>query len=361
MTMLVSVIIPVYEAERFVRQAVESALEQPETCEVLLIEDASRDRSLQVCEQLAGDYPLVRLLRHADGKNHGAGASRNLGIANARFDHVAFLDADDYFLPGRFTVAKALFDDDPALDGVYEAVGSHFEDRESERRWLAEPSHAVLTTMTERVAPEDLFERQSPLGFGGYCATGGWVVRRSIFARAGVFDEHLRLHQDTVMYVRFAAVGRMMPGRLEEPVAMRRVHASNRSSAPRLPWKNYRDYVRMWVALWRWGRVNLPRDRERLLTRRFMEYASRPPRTRQSRIGRLLFPQVQMALLGLVYPGLLLEPPFWSSCLRVTLPFRIADKVRRDAAARVARHRMNRGEVEGEEEAKVKVEVKTEG
>ena len=131
--MLVSVIVHVYNSEAYVRKAVESALAQPETGEAILIEDASFDNSLQVCRELARVNEKVRLLRHSDGKNHGPGASRNLGIRNASFDYIAFLDADDYFLPDWFSVAKQLFEADPRVEGVYEAVGVHFENEAAER------------------------------------------------------------------------------------------------------------------------------------------------------------------------------------------------------------------------------------
>jgi glycosyltransferase involved in cell wall biosynthesis len=81
--MQVSVITPVYNAASFVTQAVESALQQPETAEVLIIEDGSPDNSLEVCQELAKKYEKVKLLRHPNGENRGAGASRNLGMRNA--------------------------------------------------------------------------------------------------------------------------------------------------------------------------------------------------------------------------------------------------------------------------------------
>ncbi len=77
--MKISVIIPVYNAEKYVRNAGESALQQPESGEILLVEDNSPDNCLQLCRDLEREYEIVRLLRHADGRNHGAGASRNLG------------------------------------------------------------------------------------------------------------------------------------------------------------------------------------------------------------------------------------------------------------------------------------------
>ena len=69
MTLQISVIIPVYNAAKYITQAVESALSQPETAEVLLIEDGSPDNSLEVCQDLEKKYSKVKLLRHPDGEN----------------------------------------------------------------------------------------------------------------------------------------------------------------------------------------------------------------------------------------------------------------------------------------------------
>lgn len=76
--MKVSVVIPVYNAAPFVRDAVESALAQPETGEVILVEDGSLDDSLTVCRALAAENDRVKLYRHPNGENCGAGASRFL-------------------------------------------------------------------------------------------------------------------------------------------------------------------------------------------------------------------------------------------------------------------------------------------
>lgn len=328
--MQVSVIIPVYNAERYVREAVESALSQSETGEVILIEDASPDDSLQVCRELAREFEKVRLLRHADGKNHGAGASRNLGIINARFDYIAFLDADDFFLPGRFSVAKQLFEADSQIEGVYEAVGYHFESESSYRRWRKRREErganltTTLTTMKERVPPERLFEAQAPVGSSGYCPTGGWVVKRSVFDKTGLFDEHLRLYQDSAMYVKFAAVGRMVPGRLDEPVAIRRVHDHNRSSVPRSPADVYKGFVLMWATLWRWGKRNLDEARHHILLKRFIRYAARPYNDKNSQMINHFQSVRQLSLLVLQYPELCSETFFrktWTRHLVNSIPY----------------------------------------
>ncbi|MGZ5284046.1 MAG: glycosyltransferase family 2 protein, partial [Kaistella sp.] len=77
--MKISVIIPVYNAAAFLRKAVESALKHTAVAEVLLIEDASPDHSLEICKELVSENQKVKLFQHHDLGNHGAGASRNLG------------------------------------------------------------------------------------------------------------------------------------------------------------------------------------------------------------------------------------------------------------------------------------------
>jgi glycosyltransferase involved in cell wall biosynthesis len=224
--MNVSVIIPVYNAESFVETAVRSALEQPETIEVKLIEDGSDDASLAICERLAEADDRVHLLHHPGNENRGPAASRNLGIMHAEGDIVAFLDADDFFLPGRFERALEILAADEGIDGVYEAVGTRFESTEM-RRWWTQRRGTELTTMLVSVPPARLLQDLISYEYGFFC-TDGIVVRRSLFDRTGLFDVHLRMCQDTAMWQKMAAVGRLVGGRLDRPVAVRRMHGDNR-------------------------------------------------------------------------------------------------------------------------------------
>ncbi|SIQ04754.1 Glycosyl transferase family 2 [Chryseobacterium sp. RU37D] len=123
--MKISVIIPVYNAEKYVTQAVESALQFEEVCEVILVEDKSQDNALAICEELAKKHEKVKLFQHPDQGNHGASASRNLGIEKAAGDFIAFLDADDYFLPNWFDAERELFKD-PKVDEGYGALKAYF-------------------------------------------------------------------------------------------------------------------------------------------------------------------------------------------------------------------------------------------
>jgi glycosyltransferase involved in cell wall biosynthesis len=247
----ISIIIPVYNAELYVREAVVSALAEPETGEVILVEDGSTDGSAAVCEQLAASCEKVRLYRHPDKQNKGAGASRNLGIRNASCPHIAFLDADDYFLPGRFKAAKEIMTNDPTMDGVCEAVGTKFESAEAKERYLRQGKEE-LTTMHVCAEPAELFFQMAPVGSGGFFHTAGWTIKKSAAEKAGLFDEHLRLHQDTIFFHKVAAVCRIKQGSMDQPVAMRRVHNANRITMQRSLAERYRARRLAFEALYAW-------------------------------------------------------------------------------------------------------------
>ncbi len=223
----VSVIIPVYNAEITVQRAVASALDQPEVGEVILVEDASPDASLALCRRwVAGNPGKIRLLQHPDGGNHGAGPSRNLGIKAATLPFIAFLDADDYYLPGRFQRDADLLMADGSLDGVYNALGTDFQDPVG-RQWYDRSGRPLLTTLDPPPDPRQLFSCMSPIGTDGYFSLDTLTIRRHVFETMSGFAD-LRLAQDTLFCIQLAARYRLAGGQTRQPVAMRGVHARNR-------------------------------------------------------------------------------------------------------------------------------------
>jgi glycosyltransferase involved in cell wall biosynthesis len=230
--MNISVIIPVYNAEKLVRKAVESALFHPEVKEVILIEDASPDNSLEVCKALTTEYERVILYQHKDGKNKGAGASRNLGIMRATQDYIGFLDADDYYSNNRFKKEKEIFDANLNADGVYGATGVHYIDDPGANAWEnLGHSEQSLTTVIKPISPDQLFE--SLIIFNninyGYFHLDAFTVRRSSLRAANIlFDESLRLHQDTVFLQQCAYYLNLYTGEYQKPIAYRGIHKDNR-------------------------------------------------------------------------------------------------------------------------------------
>jgi hypothetical protein len=225
----VSVIIPVYNAARRVRRAVESALALREVGEVILVEDGSPDKALSVCEDIASEFENVLVLRHADGGNHGAGASRNLGVRHARFSFVAFLDADDRYLASRFDADAEILTANPSVDGVYNAIGVEFESEAARQTWI-EQGRPEVHTLTERVPATELIFvlLWSHQDVTGEFHTDGVTLRRDFLRQVGGFSETLRLQQDTHLWKRMAACGRLESGSLVDPVGYQCVHSENR-------------------------------------------------------------------------------------------------------------------------------------
>ena len=229
--MRISVIIPVYNAEKYIVQAVESALQQDEVFEIILIEDQSPDNALEICKALENQHPKVKLFQHPDKQNHGAGASRNLGIEKATGDFIAFLDADDYYLPNRFEAEKELFKN-PEAEGVYGAIGVHYY-TEKAKAQLYPIYHNKLDTVYTKAAPKDVCPGQMGLrgSFGLIHLDTLTIKKSSLNKMDSLFDPSLRLHQDTEFTIRLSYYLNLYTGINNKAIAMRGVHENNRITA----------------------------------------------------------------------------------------------------------------------------------
>jgi len=247
--MLVSVIIPAHNCEGRIEEAVESVVHERDAArlEIVIVEDGSTDSTLEVCERLQKKHPdLVKVLRHPKGANKGAGASRNFGIEMSRGELVCFLDADDYWLPGRLDVAPKILAEKPEVDGVYEPVEVVFEETASEA-----DRRATLELFSVRPGrkPEEVLEE---VLFGKAWHMGGILLRRRAFDLAGVFPEIRETGEDTHLWIRLAAVCRLVEGEIGKPVAAYRRHGSN-TWVP----ETHPDQFHIYWDLCRWAEENL--------------------------------------------------------------------------------------------------------
>ena len=229
MKMKISVIIPVYNAEKYVIQAVESTLQFEEVFEVILVEDKSPDNALEVCRLLAEKYDRVKLYQHPDKKNHGAGPSRNLGIEKSTGDFVAFLDADDYYLPNRFDAEKKLFENSD-VEGVYGGLGVHYYSERAKEQYFRLFENK-LTTVYKKYEPKDIFLGQlNMLGTFGLFSIDALTIRRiSLIEKMDIlFKPNLRLHEDTEFLFRLSYYLNLYSGIIDKAIAIRGVHEDNR-------------------------------------------------------------------------------------------------------------------------------------
>lgn len=112
---LVSVIIPCYNSELFVGEAIDSALSQTYShVEIIVIDDGSTDNSLVVLKKYAAEEKII-LLQHEGGINKGVSSTRKLGVTNAKGKYIAFLDADDIFHPEKLQKQLEVFKNYPEV------------------------------------------------------------------------------------------------------------------------------------------------------------------------------------------------------------------------------------------------------
>ena len=97
-----SVIVPVYRAEKYLEKCVRSIRDQTmPDLEIILVEDGSPDQSPALCDRLAGEDSRIRVIHQ---ENAGVSAARNRGIREARGDYVGFVDSDDWILENMYEV-----------------------------------------------------------------------------------------------------------------------------------------------------------------------------------------------------------------------------------------------------------------
>lgn len=261
----ISVIIPVYNASAFLEKSVASALPFEEVKEIILVEDKSTDHSLEICRKLAEQHSKVKLFQHPDQGNHGAAATRNLGIEKSTGNFIAFLDADDYYLPNRFDIEKKAFEN-PAIDGVFGAITVEYLTEKGKQEFQSKFTNVTLTTVNYPAEGKEVFRGLLGLTtktFGTFFHLNTLTVRKSALQKNNLkFNEILRVHQDSDFIIKLAFHCHLKSGIIDQPIAVRGVHDDNRITKiiRYSPQYNQRQFL-LWNSLYDWSNKNKP-DRD---------------------------------------------------------------------------------------------------
>jgi glycosyltransferase involved in cell wall biosynthesis len=228
---LVSVVIIFLNEQRFLRDAVESVRAQDYPAwELLLVDDGSTDASGAIAQAYAGQDARIRYLRHPGGANRGMSASRNLGLAHARGEYVAFLDADDVYLPSRLSRHVAVLEAHPRIAMCGSSYFRWFTDEPGTEtaEQTSHPRPFVLEADTVWEPPTGLLMvTRLPFLHMGTCSL---TIRRRVALEAGGFEASFRsMYEDQVFASKILA--RYPVYVLRERLARYRHH---RASATRL-------------------------------------------------------------------------------------------------------------------------------
>lgn len=206
---LVSVVIPAFNAERFLGEAIESVLAQDYSpLETIVVDDGSSDGTAATVRS----YPEVKLIVQ---ENAGPAAARNRGFTASRGEFVAFHDADDTLPPEKLSVQVGEMLADPAI-GCVLAKQELLIEEGAELPFWAEGSN-VPTVMPAK--PEELADEPD-------VHTMTMVVRRETFEQVGGFDEEMRAAEDVDWMLRAAEQG-IEIRRLPRVLLHRRVHLAS--------------------------------------------------------------------------------------------------------------------------------------
>ncbi|WP_369411346.1 glycosyltransferase family 2 protein [Phycobacter azelaicus] len=220
---LVSVIMPVFNAEKTLTRAVASvqAQDYPDW-ELVLIEDGSSDGSADLCADLAAADPRIRVLRQS--RNSGAAAARNAGLAQARGRYIAFLDADDEWLPEKLTSQLSFME----ASGASFSYTGFWRQRGAQRRQVRVPAAVDRAQLL----------KGNVIG----CLTA--LYDRAHFGTVEMPD--LRMRQDFALWLKLLEQGGRAHG-LDRPLAIHHVQPDSLSApkgrAIRATWQMYRTHL----------------------------------------------------------------------------------------------------------------------
>jgi glycosyltransferase involved in cell wall biosynthesis len=189
----ISVIIPCYNAERWIWRAITSVLNQTvRPAEILVVDDGSTDSTAEAVRKYG---PEVRYFYQ---QNSGPGAARNLGIRHAESEWIAFLDADDEWLPNKIESQLRILEKNPDLKWCGCA-------REDVKNGNTTP-HPLPESLKEKAMYPGGFSFFEALLEGATFGTPSLVIHRSVFNELGGFNDELLTGEDRDMWCRIALI-----------------------------------------------------------------------------------------------------------------------------------------------------------
>jgi len=208
----VTVIIPSYNREKYIRATIDSVLSQTyRNLEIVVVDDGSIDRSMEILNSYKDP---IRILEHEGRANRGQSASINLAMGCTSGEYVAILDSDDVWTIDKIKKQVEWLEKHPEIGIVY--GNGHAIDESGK--------------LLYKLIPPDHKEENDPSRMLLEChfnIPSNALVRRSAFERAGPFDETLRSSQDHDMAIRLLEVTKA--AFLDEPVWYYRQHLDTQS------------------------------------------------------------------------------------------------------------------------------------
>lgn len=209
----ISVLIDTYNHERFIEKAINSVLEQDFPVaqrEIIVVDDGSMDRTSEI---VRGFEPRLRYIRKENG---GQASAFNVGIAECQGEIIAFLDGDDYWLPGKLSRVAEVFAKSPEVGLVGHAIKESLPDGQER---ISAPAHDESFRIQSRKSAQLFRLRKSFLG------TSRMTMRAEVARSILPVPEGLVFEADEYLFTLAAAMSEVVI--LKEPLTCYVIHGSN--------------------------------------------------------------------------------------------------------------------------------------
>lgn len=211
---IVSVIIPVFNSQKYIEKTLLSVLEQTyKNYEVIIIDDGSQDNSLDIINKIKNRFneEKITILK----QNHrGAGAARNRGVQHAKADLIAFLDSDDFWFPEKLKKVVNIFNVKPEVDLVSHDLIRIYQNGYQEKLQLHRRYNPRI----------DYFVNLYKINC---LATSTVTIRKSILFKVGLFDEHFPPAEEYDLWLKIAVY--IKPYYIKEPLVYYSVREGSQS------------------------------------------------------------------------------------------------------------------------------------
>jgi len=214
----VSIIIPIYNAEKYLSKTIESVMAQTYTdWEIVAVDDGSTDKTPEILKDY--EKKLPKKLRVITQKNSGVSIARNTAIAAARGEYIAFLDHDDLWLPEKLKKQVKLLDSNKKLGLVY-SDSYAIDDKGILKKGTLMSGR--LFRLHARMLRGNVFNELFYVNFIPILTT---MVRKNVFNKVGMFDPKYKIAED---YDLFLKIAEQYPiDFTETPLAKYRIYGGN--------------------------------------------------------------------------------------------------------------------------------------
>lgn len=218
MNLSISVVIPIYNGEKFLREAVDSVLCQTKSVqEIVLIDDGSKDGSFEIMQSIAESSPVPVVLRQQE--NCGVSVARNNGLASASCKLIAFLDVDDLWSPTKIEKQLAIYEKYKS-ESIYSFTDFFVNTKEKTKLQSAKYYNVCLegNYTTEKFQKAFVSEN-----FIGTASTS--IFNREIALKIGGFNSRLNHSEDFDFVLRYSQLAEVRL--VNEPLLIKRAHGAN--------------------------------------------------------------------------------------------------------------------------------------